>query len=315
MSSRIIRSFNYLAGMAVLAGFIFSPARAGERAAVGPELPFHTVTLGDDGTADESSLEAMTRSLREEARDARAQIVVMVHGFDTNREDATSDYTSIARRLRSEAKSAGLQVAPVGVYWNSDAGSMGKWLPKAIGQRVTSLLGFRKAVHNPYLEKARLARQTGRSGLRAVFFRLQEQFPAVPVHVFSHSLGAEVTISALAPETADEQVLSTCEQPRRPLEVGIVTLAGADVDYDLFARKSQKQACAALERARVWWVTVPEKKQADGVLEFRLGAGRGHAVGNRGLKLAQPELDSLLSRRALVVDQGEVPVRHAFTDY
>src|SRR5205823_1858111 len=88
-----------------------------------------------------------------------------------------------------------------------------------------------------------------------------------------------------------------------------------DLDYDRFSRKDDTAVRFALRRAQVWWVTVPEKGHADGALELRHGAGRGDAVGNRGLELNREDLDRLLSRRAMVLDQGNVPPKHAITDY
>jgi hypothetical protein len=194
---------------------------------------------------------------------------------------------------------------------------MAKWVPKAVGHRLTSLLGFKHAIKNPYLEKLKLARQTGRTGLRSVFFRLQEAAPGVPIHVLAHSMGSEVVVAALAPEASNSpgEKQPDIEQPDRTLQLGMVTLAGADLDYDMFCRERGGVLEQALGRAQVWWITVPQEKHADGMLEVRRGAGRCDAVGNRGLKLCQNCLNRLLGRRGLVLDVGDVPAKHGFVDY
>jgi len=241
---------------------------------------------------------------------------VMVHGFDSSRSRGEKDYREISERLRPESEKLGFNIGTVGIHWDSDAGDRAKWLLQATGSRVTSLLGLKKAVKNPYLEKCELAAQVGRSGLRSVFFRLQEEFPMVPVHVVAHSMGAQVVVSALAPQVAakNEDQVPTVE-PQRPVRLGMVTLAGADLDCDLFTRKENTVVRMALRRAKVWWFTVPDAGQADGILELRRGAGKCDAVGNRGLELTSEDLNHLLSRRALVMDQGNVPAGHGIKEY
>jgi hypothetical protein len=184
-----------------------------------------------------------------------------------------------------------------------------------VGSRITSLLGFKNAVKNPYLEKVAYARQVGRTGLRSILFKLQDTMPDTPVHVVAHSLGAQVVVSGLAPEASVTASSDEITERGRALNLGVVTLAGADVDYDAFDRDRKNSVERALGQAQVWWITVPEKKTADGMLELRRGAGRGDAVGNRGLKLSKHDVDRLLRRRGLVIDMGDVPVKHGFADY
>jgi esterase/lipase superfamily enzyme len=300
---------------AALAAALGHPAPAAAADETAGRQRYQAVTLEDEGAAGAAALEGMVEGVRSELDGDRGQVVVMVHGFNVARKHAEKDYRAVAGRLRAQAEEAGLELAVVGVHWNSGAGSLGKWLPAAVGSRLTSLLGMKKAVKNPYLEKVKTARASGRTGLRAVLFRLQEEFPGTPVHLFAHSLGAEVAVSALCPHLQPAKDDTRIEQPDRILRVGMVTLVGADLDQDVFTRRPAVEHCMVLDRADVWWVTVPEKGHADGVLELRLGAGRSHAVGNKGLKLEADELGRLLARRALVVDQGRVPATHVVTDY
>jgi alpha/beta hydrolase family protein DUF900 len=283
--------------------------------APGQDLGYHPVLLAKDGRAEAASLDGLIGSLRKE-QPGPEQIVVMIHGFGTTLRGGIEDYQRLSKRLGGQGEAIGLRTALVGVHWESSPGSLGAWFPQAVGHRLTSLLGMRKAVNNPYLEKMRLARCTGRNGLRAVFFRLQDAFPAAKVHVLAHSMGAQAVVSAMAPDCWEPgEKERSIEQRERTLRLGVVTLAGADIDCDVFCRDSQPGIREALAQAEVWWVTVPGRGKADGILELRRGAGRGDAVGNRGIELEREDLNNLLTRRGLVLDQGNVPVEHRMTDY
>lgn len=290
-----------------------SPGWAADRNTPAPDGSYHRIVLEKDGRAEAGALDVLADEVGRDVEAGRSEIVVLVHGFDVSQKVGTADYSQIARRLRANGEQIGLKPAIVGVHWDSDAGGVGSWMLQATGSRLASLFGARRVVKNPYLEKCRLAEQTGRTGLRSVFFRLQDRFPQVPIHVFAHSLGASVLVHALAPEAGAAG--APIEQPDRPLHLGAVTLAGADLDCDTFTRAKDTAVRLALRRAQVWWVTVPDKDKADGALELRRGAGKGDAVGNRGLELEREDLDRLLTRRALVIDQGNVPAGHRLTSY
>lgn len=286
-----------------------TPAAAQESSEPTPE--YHAIALQRDGQATAGSLDQLVHSVRQEIRGGDGQIVVMIHGFDTDMKDGARDYGTVAQRLRKQASAAGMRMAAVGLHWASDAGSQAQWLSRAVAHRVTSLLGMRNAVKNPYLQMRRLASRVGRTGARAVFFRLQEEFPGTPIHVFAHSLGSEVMVSALAPESSvRKSEYAPVEQLGRELRLDLVALAGADLDHDAFTRSS-----AALDRARKWWITVPSQAHADAILELRRAAGRGDALGNRGLSLRAEDEARLHARNALVVDRGNVPTGHAFIAY
>ena len=307
-----------LLGALFAASVVLAPsvARAESRAGIPSPLHYDAVTLEKDGTATSEELNNLTQTLRAEVKTPGEPIVVLVHGFALKQKDAVISFETVAKRLHAQADDAHLPVAVVGLHWAADTGAPGSWMPQAVGHRLASLFGMKKAVKNPYLEKQQVAEASGRQGLRAVLFRLQETFPGSPVHLWVHSMGAQVALSALCPETcAQEKKPVLVEQPERDLKVGMLTLAGADLDYDLFCRKNSDQVRCALPRADVWWVTVPEKDRADAVLELRRGAGQGDAVGNRGLKLDRNDLSAMVARRGLVVDQGNVPTTHAIEEY
>lgn len=276
---------------------------------------YHQVILGADGKPEAGTLDRLASQVRQEVAGERSQIVVMVHGFQTPFAEGEEEFEAIANRIRRENNRLGMHTSLVGIHWDSGCGSMAKWVPKAVGNRLTSLLGFKKAIKNPYLEKMKQARLTGRTGMRSVLFRLQDAAPGVPIHLIAHSMGAEIAVAALAPEASVPETGVDSEQPERTLRVGLVTLAGADLDYDMFCRERGGAMEQALGRAQVWWVTVPGAKQADGMLEIRRGAGRCDAVGNRGLKLCRDDLNQLLRRRGLVLDVGNIPTKHGFVEY
>lgn len=310
----------HLLGIPALAGSLLigaSPVSAHEErtATAQGEPGFYCVSIDQQGHADAKGLERLTSRLQHEAADGPVQVLVMVHGFQTPSATADDDYRAISAQFGKQCSRVGVRTFLVGVHWDSGSDALGKWLPKAVGSRITSLLGFKNAVKNPYLEKVAHARQVGRTGLRTILFRLQDSMTETPVHVLAHSLGAQVVVSGLAPEASVSSPTDEIAERGRALRLGVVTLAGADLDYDAFDRGRKDNLERALSQAQVWWVTVPEKKTADGMLELRHGAGRGDAVGNRGLKLGKHDLDRLLRRRGLVIDMGDVPVKHGFADY
>jgi len=315
-------SLNHLAAAVLAVGLVALGTGRGSAeprtATAQAEPAYRQVILGTDGRAEVPALDRLAGEVRQDVAGERSQIVVMVHGFQTPLAEGQEEFETIANRIRKDSNRLGMHPCIIGVHWDSGSESMAKWVPKAVGNRLTSLLGFKKAIKNPYLEKLKLARLTGRTGLRSVLFRLQESAPGVPIHLIAHSMGAEVAVAALAPEASASDAASATgeiEQPERTLRVGLVTLAGADLDYDMFCREKGGALEQALGRAQVWWVTVPGAKHADGMLEIRRGAGRCDAVGNRGLKLCRNDLNRLLQRRGLVLDVGNVPIKHGFEDY
>lgn len=274
------------------------------------------IFLDDAGGAPATALADLEGCVRPLLRREQTQIFVAIHGFNTSDREGARQYRRIARDLAKQAGPLGVHSVVVGVHWHSYPGPYLAWLPRMIGSRFISELGFPNALQNPYREKVRLARRCGRSGLRAVLFRLRDAFPGTPVHVLAHSLGAEILVRALAPEVgSNEKPGDPIEQPQRVLRIGMAILAGADLDHDVFTDEHQPAPRAALERVFAWWITVPRKNLADAVLELRRGAGRRDAVGNVGLLLSREDFRLLMARKALVIDNYDIPITHAITDY
>lgn len=278
------------------------------------ELLYHPVVMQKDGSVNRGSLDRTLDALSRKVGSRPVEVVLLVHGFNTTEEWGRNQYQTITRTLREQVKDCPLAVEVVGVHWPSYPGSGWDWIPKMVGYRLMAELGFRQALRNPYWKKVGLARRTGRSGLRSLIFGLQDRLKNARVHALAHSMGSEVVLRALAPEQngSDPEKVT---QPERTLHLGLVGLAGADLDEDIFSSRGDAKARLALDRADLWWFTVPKKSVADAVLELRRGAGRRDAIGNLGLTLFRSDLDRLLSRRGLVIDDQEVPITHGIEAY
>lgn len=284
--------------------------QAQETSLSAPE-PYIAVRLDEDGNLAKADLAAVVRDVRT-AEGARADdVVVMVHGFNTTFGDGRNQYRRMAQTFRRQSASRSSRLVMIGVHWRSHPGPVTRWLPQMLAYRFATVLGFRNAFRNPYLEKVRAARRAGRRGLRDLLLGLQAELPPGRVHVLAHSLGSEVLLRALSPTPPRKAT----EPPHPQLGLGLVSLAGADLDQDVFAHPERTTAHHALPQANVWWITCPREKSADGVLELRRGAGRRDAVGNIGLSLQREDFDALMRRRGLVIDDDYIPIGHDILDY
>ncbi len=284
--------------------------RAQETSAPAPE-PYVAVRLDEEGALAEADLNAVLEEVRTVDGGRADDVVVMVHGFNTTFGDGRSQYRQMARTFRRHSGSKPGRLVMIGVHWRSHPGPVTRWLPQMLAYRLATVLGFRNAFHNPYLEKVRAARRAGRRGVRDLLLGLQAQFPPERVHVLAHSLGSEVLLRALSPTPPGKAT----DPPHPQLRLGVVSLAGADLDQDVFAHPERSTAHYALPQASVWWITCPREKTADGVLELRRSAGRRDAVGNIGLSLQRGDFDALMRRRGLVIDDETIPIGHDILDY
>lgn len=278
---------------------------------------YYPVTLEQDGSVPKAALDRLSTTLRSEAAVPEAQLVVLVHGYNTSQTLGRRQYRQIARDLAAAGKKEDWHPVVVGVHWPSHPGPLFHWLPQMLGYRFISGTGFPKALTNPYLDKSKLAAVAGRTGLRALLFRLQDEFPRVPLHVFAHSMGSELLIRALEPGPAVRPPLlpPPVEQPERILRLQLAVLAGADLDQDVFSPLEAGGVPEALSRVAVWWITVPRKNSADAALELRRSAGRRDAMGNVGLELDRAQFAALIARRGLVIDNRSVPITHDIRAY
>ncbi len=249
-------------------------------------------------------LDRVVRDARAESPSPVRPLVVLVHGFNHTRASAGETYLQVAQQMARTPGDLTTRPIVIGLYWKSAVGSLSDFVLRGTGSRLTSLLGMRNALKNPYLVKRAEAENVGRLGLRSLLSGLRQAFPQAPLHVMTHSLGAQVLVSALATTGSAEDDAPT---------IDFAVLVGADLDHDIFARNVA--ARGFLDRVRMLWLTVPERGNADGALELRRGAGRGDAIGNRGITAPLEVLEPLIARRALVLDVGNVPPTHASEDY
>jgi len=278
-----------------------------------PAPNYHAVYLQDDGLMPPAALDALASSIRAETEGKPSEIILLLHGYNTSFTLGRRQYREITKTIRKETRAQGWRPVVIGVHWPSHPGPALRWLPQMLGYRFLSAAGFPNAVSNPYFRKVDLASRTGKTGLRALLFRLNDEFPTSPIHALAHSMGGEMVVHALAPNGPSGEII--VEQPARELRLGMVVLAGADLDQDVFATRGPDALSNALGRARVWWITVPRRNTADAALELRRAAGRRDALGNRGLTLERAQFDALMARRGLVIDSGKVPIAHDITDY
>lgn len=276
---------------------------------------YHAIHLQRNGAISPETLESAERLVHVASGQIPPEVFVLIHGFNTSESAGRMQYRAIARRLRTYAGKQQVPVVVVGVHWNSHPGPISRWLPRMLAYRLATVAGFKNAFRNPYLQKVKAAKLAGRRGVRSLVRRIAEEVPPDHIHVLAHSLGSEVTVQAVGSGPVPTRTAAgpTPAAPIPPL--GLVALAGADLDHDVFTGKSRSIAQAALTRARVWWLTCPPRKSADGVLELRRSAGRRDAVGNIGLSLPREDLDRLLGRRGVVFDDDRIPIGHDILHY
>lgn len=278
------------------------------RAQGSDQSPFIGVWIDKTATLSDEALDAAVNAIT--ARDADPQhIVLLVHGFATNREGSTKQYTKVAGDVLKEYQALGQRAVVLGIQWDSDVGAPGDWLAKvALGGK-----------DNPYIQKVAMSLDVGHVGLRQVLLRIQKQFPKANLDVFGHSLGCQVTMAALNPTAEQTQVAKgTLEpfQPNSPLSLNLICFAGADVDYDsLYRTKVQLQQQGA---ARLFCLTVAGRgsyRPQDAVLAARRLIRGDAAMGDNFPKLTTQQVDMLCKTRRLVIDVKDVPGTHELLKY
>src|SRR5262249_6072871 len=144
-------------------------------------------------------------------------------------------YAAMATEIRSQFAKQNSRASVVGVQWDSDAGPRRKWVPQLFLHYLFGVVGFPHAVRHPYTSVVPRARAAGRAGVRRLLFALRDRFPSAHVHIFAHSLGAEVTIHALHPDTTPVPPghASAVYRPEADVRADLVVLAGADLDEEI----------------------------------------------------------------------------------
>jgi esterase/lipase superfamily enzyme len=224
-------------------------------------------------------------------------IVVLIHGFETSREESLAQYKILAPRIKEQFAKNGGPVAVVGVQWDSKAGGFILTLPWA------------------YLDKAELAMKVGRMGVRQLLFALKERFPEARLTLLGHSMGCEVSGGALRPDWGDEAQPETVFKPGEPIPMHGVVLLGSDLDYDA-AYKGGVSATQA--PPKLLWMTMSRvtvsRFEKDRVLQLR-SLFRGKASGAAFPRMTEQQYDYLIKNRVVVFDNTDIPPTHHFLSY
>jgi hypothetical protein len=259
------------------------------------------------------------RALRELGEGSTPQhLVILIHGWDTPYYRSTEQYDEVAERVHQSFEGVGESVKVIGFQWASSTGPAREWIPQAFGHYFLSLIGFKNAVRDPYTSKVPRARATGRMALRDLIFNLKKQFPTTRIHLFAHSMGAEVSAHALDPgftRPKKGEAPAPTIRPDDPLGLDIVALAGADLDYDVNSERMPDPEESEF-RPRLFWITIPKiGDRRDKVLMIRKAARHKRALGDSVPHFRGDQLDTLISQRKLVYDTIEIPENHALVDY
>lgn len=238
-------------------------------------------------------------------------VVVLIHGLATTRKESDAQYTRAARDLRTQFEKQGESAVVVGLQWDSA-------VPKAwIGQVMVGILGFGPKDH-PYNQKVELARKTGRMGARQVLLRIQERFPEACLSVMAHSLGCELAHRTVDPEFKDKKATRIPEsfRPDKDLNVSLLALCGADLDYDVGFRMAGQGGRGGT--LGLVWLTVAildTVRPTDLVLDARMIVRGTEALGNQFPRLAERQIEALCRQCRLVIDSMNIPSTHAFLKY
>jgi hypothetical protein len=276
-----------------------------------------TLVRVEEGTElTKAQREAALGDLAKQERDPQ-HVVVLIHGWDTPVFQSAKEYAAVAPVIRKEFARNGERVAVVGLQWDSDAGPKREWVPQVFFHHAFRLIGFKKAVKDPYLSRVPVARALGRQALRQLLLGIEDRYPSAHLHLFAHSMGSEMAVHAVDPgfspfQTKDEP---QTYEPGRLLKLDILALLGADVDYDAEA----KAPAGSKERGAlpsVLWITLPKLGEVkDKALSYRKKARGKAALGNSVPQLRGEQIDAMVTKRCLIFDTIEIPPDHVFVKY
>ena len=285
-------------------------------AAAAPARGFVPVRISNDARLSPELRDEVLAAVREENA-APQHIVVLIHGWDTPPYESARQYEIVARHAHAAYETLGESVVVVGLQWASDAGALRSWAPRACFFYLVTAAGFRNALRDPYQTRIPTARATGRQALRELLFALRGQFPKTRLHLFAHSMGAEVAAHALDPDFTPKKQRKELPafRPDDALAVDVVALAGADLDHD--ASKNRPPSPEESEhRPRLLWITLPKVgSRRDKVLMLRKSARNKKALGDSVPQFRGDQLDTLVAQRKLVYDSIDIPTNHALVRY
>lgn len=259
--------------------------------------PYSNVWIDDTARLTEQQLEAALKPL---GASAPENIVVLVHGFATPREEGAAEYEKLVPRVQEQFAKNGSEAAVVGIQWHSATGG--------------NLFG----ILSDYWDKVRLARQVGHNGVRQILFALKEQYPQSKITVLGHSMGCEVLGAALQPTWTDHDKEGNAVDVFRhddPLSVNAIVLLGSDLDYDVAYRGGVPRNHGS---ADLLWLTmsrlVENRYHRDRVLDIR-SLIRGKASGSTFPRMTKEQYTSFINGRKIVFDNQDIPPTHHFLRY
>ncbi len=242
-------------------------------------------TLLEESTLEQASLQVATPD----------QIILFIHGYDMGAAESGRKYEELARTLQRDLAPSRAMI--LGLQWDSG------------GNSFLNPLG-------DYFNTLERARSIGRGPLRQLLLKLQDTHPDVPISIFAHSMGCEVTLAAVAPEITykEDPPKGATYQPDESVRLAFAVFAGSDLDYDIW-QQSGSAAMNWFDRVGLTWITVSDPAtQGDKVLSFRTRI-RGKAAGSLMPLMTQQQLDSVLPARKLILDDKNVPVDHELDSY
>lgn len=263
-----------------------------------PENRSYTpVVAGKGGPLDSKIWSKLDQQIARQSHGQPQHIVVMVHGYWNTKEDSDSSFSTISARLRQEFDSRKVPAAILGLQWDS-AVAGGEWPWEAEGA---------------YLAMLARGRGIGRNALRQLLFHLSEKFPTAKVHLLAHSQGCEVAAASLFPEMDYHDDIASTKplDPKRDLHIGLLCLAGSDLDYDVF----YKSKVNFRNRFQLLWATVSSYiGDRDRTLYLRK-ASRGLGGGLAIPRMTESQYNELLPARRLILDGQDIPMGHEFAKY
>jgi hypothetical protein len=237
-------------------------------------------------------------------------VLTIIHGWDVPRYRDLAESRAITREVREAFRRRGERVAVLDLAWQSNAGPQRVWITRSVGHYFFRLFGLPGVVPLPYRQGVRMARAVGLRGARQMLLELQDRFPDARLHVLAHSLGSEITLRALDPDSLPvrKEETSLPYLPEKELHLDLVALAGADVNQDvaIHSHPTPRGLTPSL-----LWVTLPEAgRTRDKVLVLRKLARSKPALGDAGPRFRRGEIDNLIGKRRLVFDTREIPSSH-----
>ena len=255
--------------------------------------------LNDGSPISDSDLNTIVQSVG--AQQANPDhIAIMIHGLGNTRDDSTSQFNALGPLLTAQYTAANKKVVVVGVQWDSGA-DMNLFNAEDV-----------------YLSMVGRARKTGHWPTRQVLLRLQQAYPKASFDIYAHSLGCEVTAACMVPqiEYTDDIAKSQAFEPTQNLHVNMITLAGSDLNYNVWSQ-SHVDALQKQPLVKKLWMTMSPyvgEDDQDQVLQLRAMV-RGVAGGSAFPSMTKEQYKVLLGGNRLVIDNQDIPTDHAFLKY